>query len=190
MTQAAPLSRAYVNNGGDIALHLAAKERFTIGLIDRPDAYGLLRTTVIRADDRCRGVATSGYRGRSFSLGIADAVTVLASTAARADAAATIIANAVDLSDHPAIVRRPASDLQPDSDLGARMVTRSVGPLTTSEIDEALSAGADKANRLLKTGLIDGAALCLQGGMRVIGLKNSDASVLDRSWFSKGMAHA
>ena len=67
-----------------------------------------------------RGVATSGWRGRSFSLGIADAVTVLAATAAAADAAATIIANAVDLPGHPAIARRPASELEDDSDLGDR----------------------------------------------------------------------
>ena len=39
-----------------------------------------------------RGVATSGWRGRSHSLGIADSVTVLAATAAMADAAATVIA--------------------------------------------------------------------------------------------------
>ena len=191
MTSAAPLSRAYVNNGGDIALHLTAEERFAIGLIDRPDAFGLLRTVIIRTDDRCRGVATSGYRGRSFSLGIADAVTVLASSAARADAAATVIANAVDLPDHPAVVRCPANELQPDSDLGLRLVTRSVGPLTNSEIDLALSAGIAKADLLLETGLIDGAALCLQGDLRVIGLKKADASVLDRiTRLDEGMAHA
>ena len=124
---AARLERAYVNNGGDIALHLADGERFTVGLIDRPDRPGLMRTTVIDADDPSRGIATSGRHGRSFSLGIADAVTVLARTASQADAAATIIANAVDLPGHPAIVRCPAHDLQPDSDLGARLVTRGVG---------------------------------------------------------------
>ena len=190
MTRAAPLNRAYVNNGGDIALHLTAEERFTIGLIDRPDAFGLLRTTIIRADHPSRGVATSGYRGRSFSLGIADAVTVLGLSAARADAAATIVANAVDLPDHPAIVRRPACELQPDSDLGPRLVTRSVGPLTNSEIDQALSAGVAKADLLLEAGLIDGAALCLQGEMRVIGLKKSDASVLDPSRRGESLAPA
>ena len=76
---------------------------------------------------RSAGVATSGRHGRSFSLGIADAVTVLARTASQADAAATIIANAVDLPGHPAVRRMPANELQPDSDLGARPVTRDVG---------------------------------------------------------------
>ena len=165
MLHKAQLERAYVNNGGDIALHLADGERFTVGLADRPDAPGLMRTMIIHADDPARGVATSGRHGRSFSLGIADAVTVLARTASQADAAATIIANAVDLPGHPAILRCPAHDLQPDSDLGARLVTRGVGELSGREIEDALEAGADSARKLLAAGLIDGAALRLHGEM-------------------------
>ncbi|HTF78264.1 MAG TPA: UPF0280 family protein [Bradyrhizobium sp.] len=168
MLRAAQLERAYVNNGGDIALYLADGEQFTVGLMDRPDDHGLMRTMVIRADDPTRGVATSGRHGRSFSLGIADAVTVLARTASQADAAATIIANAVDLPGHPAIVRLPAQDLQPDSDLGARLVTRDVGELSDVEIEDALEAGADKARQLLAAGLIDGAALRLHGETVVV----------------------
>jgi uncharacterized protein len=163
MVQEARLDRAYVNNGGDIALHLAKGERFTVGLIDRPDQQGLMRTTIIDADDPSRGIATSGRHGRSFSLGIADAVTVLARTASQADAAATIIANAVDLPEHPAILRVPAHDLQPDSDLGARLVTRGVGWLSRDEIATALDAGATCARVLLAAGLIDGAVLRLCG---------------------------
>ena len=168
MVGAAQLERAYVNNGGDIALCLADGEQFTVGLMDRPDDHGLMRTMVIRADDPSRGVATSGRHGRSFSLGIADAVTVLARTASQADAAATIITNAVDLPGHPAIVRLPAQDLQPDSDLGARLVTRDVGELSDVEIEDALEAGADKARQLLAAGLIDGAALRLHGETVVV----------------------
>jgi len=168
MLGAAQLERAYVNNGGDIALYLADGEQFTVGLMDRPGDHGLMRTMVIRADDPTRGVATSGRHGRSFSLGIADAVTVLARTASQADAAATIIANAVDLPGHPAIVRLPAQDLQPDSDLGARLVTRDVGELSDVEIEDALEAGADKARQLLAAGLIDGAALRLHGETVVV----------------------
>lgn len=162
------LERAYVNNGGDIALHLENGEQFTVGLMDRPDEHGLMRTMTINADDPSRGVATSGRHGRSFSLGIADAVTVLARTASQADAAATIIANAVDLPGHPAIIRCPAQDLQPDSDLGARLVTRDVGDLSNVEIEDALQAGADKARQLLAAGLIDGAALRLHGEIVVV----------------------
>jgi uncharacterized protein len=171
MLAAAPLTRAYVNNGGDIALHLGAGEQFRVGLMDRPDRQGVMRTLVIDAKDASRGVATSGRHGRSFSLGIADAVTVLAKTASQADAAATVIANAVDLPGHPAIVRIPANELQPDSDLGPRLVTRDVGPLTDVEIAEALAAGETRARQLLTAGLIDGAALCLCGAVVVVGAR-------------------
>jgi uncharacterized protein len=180
MLDAARLERSYVNNGGDIALHLGHGEHFTVGLMDRPDRHGLMRTIIVDADDPTRGVATSGRHGRSFSLGIADAVTVLARTASQADAAATIIANAVDLPGHPAIVRCPAHDLQPDSDLGARLVTRDVGELTGHEVEDALESGAACARKLLAAGLIDGAALRLQGEIvlvsaRTIGTLRSGA---------------
>jgi ApbE superfamily uncharacterized protein (UPF0280 family) len=177
MVEAAKLKRAYVNNGGDIALHLTRGEHFTVGLVDRPDQPGPMQTTMIEADDVTRGVATSGRHGRSFSLGIADAVTVLARTASQADAAATIIANAVDLPRHPAIVRCPAHDLQPDSDLGARLVTRDVGALRAFEIASALEAGADQARALLGRGLIESAALRLHGKTRIVAPKTRPAAL-------------
>jgi uncharacterized protein len=193
MTESARLARAYVNNGGDIALHLADKEQFTVGLADRPDAPGLLRTTIIHADDRTRGVATSGRHGRSFSLGIADAVTILARTAPEADAAATIVANAVDLPGHPAIVRCPARELQPDSDLGALPVTRDVGELSRREIDGALAAGAISARKLLAAGLIEGAALRLKGELIVVGPRKIEPSgirAVVRGPAAEGALHA
>ncbi|MGA7327015.1 MAG: UPF0280 family protein [Rhodomicrobium sp.] len=178
MVEAAPLSRAYVNNGGDIALHLEARETFTIGLIDRPDSPSLFGTAALTANDGVCGIATSGWRGRSFSLGIADAVTVLAGAAAEADAAATIIANAVDLPGHNAISRVPAHDLQPDSDLGSLSVTRGVGRLSGAEIASALERGAAGALDLVDRNLIRAAALYLQG---VTKLATRDA---DMSFFS------
>ncbi|MTV13733.1 MULTISPECIES: UPF0280 family protein [Bradyrhizobium] len=175
MLEAAALDRAYVNNGGDIALHLSDGEQFTVGLMDRPDRHGVMRTMTVDADTPVRGIATSGRHGRSFSLGIADAVTVLARTASQADAAATVIANAVDLPDHPAILRVPASELQPDSDLGARLVTRDVGRLAEREIEHALEAGAVRARDLLMSGLIEGAALRLLGETRIVGATGMSA---------------
>lgn len=169
MLQAATLDRAYVNNGGDIALHLRDGEQFSVGLMDRPDRHGVMHTISVHAEMSVRGIATSGRHGRSFSLGIADAVTVLARTASQADAAATVIANAVDLPNHPAILRVPASELQPDSDLGARLVTRDVGPLAEHKIEQALEAGAARARDLLTSGLIEGAALRLLGETRLVG---------------------
>ena len=172
MLSVARLDQAYVNNGGDIALHLGQGEQFTVGLMDRPDRSGVMRTLTVEADDPVRGVATSGRHGRSFSLGIADAVTVLARTASQADAAATIIANAVDLPGHPAVVRCPANEIQPDSDLGARLVTRGVGELSQADIAKALESGAERARQLFDRGLIEGAVLRLCGDMLVIGTKD------------------
>ncbi|MGX1170895.1 ApbE superfamily uncharacterized protein (UPF0280 family) [Bradyrhizobium sp. USDA 372] len=172
MLRAATLDRAYVNNGGDIALHLGKGEQFSVGLMDRPGRDGVMRTMRIDADDPVRGVATSGRHGRSFSLGIADAVTVLAATASQADAAATVIANAVDLPGHPAIIRKPANELQPDSDLGGRLVTCDVGELSHHEIAAALESGAECARHLFDRRLIEGAVLQLCGDMLVIGPKD------------------
>ena len=103
-------------------------------------------------DDPVRGVATSGRHGRSFTLGIADAVTVLAADAATADAAATLLANAVDLPGHPAIDRTPAVELAPDSDLGDRLVTVGVGHLADEEIEAALAAGHAAAEAMRRAG--------------------------------------
>jgi ApbE superfamily uncharacterized protein (UPF0280 family) len=169
MTAATPLIRAYVNNGGDIALHLSGDEEFSIGMVDRPDRPSLVGGAKIAAAAPIRGVATSGWRGRSFSLGIADAVTVLARTAAIADAAATIIANAVDLPGHPAIARAAAASRDPQSDLGDRLVTIGVGPLTPEEIATALDTGLAEAERWRRAGVIEAAALRLCKQTRVCG---------------------
>jgi uncharacterized protein len=155
------ITRAYANNGGDIALHLASGE-LTCALAGTSD-----RVTV-RASDPIRGIATSGWRGRSFSLGIADAVTVVARTAAMADAAATMVGNAVDLN-HPGIQRRAACEVQCDSDLGERRVTVGVPVLTPQERAMALEAGLRAAEGFRARGLIEGAALFLQGERRVTG---------------------
>lgn len=168
MVAAADLERAYVNNGGDIALHLAPGARLSAGLVDRPDRPSLFATAALTFHDPVRGIATSGRHGRSFSLGIADAVTVLAATAADADAAATIIANAVDLPGHPAIARVPANLLAPDSDLGDRRVTRAVGALHPAEVACALESGAAEAERLMAAGRIAAAALRLCGETRIV----------------------
>jgi uncharacterized protein len=168
MTATATLERAYVNNGGDISIHLTNSQSYRIGMVERPDRPSLFGSLEISDTDPVRGIATSGWRGRSFSLGIADAVTVLADTAASADAAATIIANSVNLPDHPGITRVPACEISPDSDLGDLLVTRGVELLSDSEIATALDSGARVAESLRAKGLIHSSALCLQGHTRVV----------------------
>ena len=190
LTAGRRLARAYVNNGGDIALHLGPGEMFSIGLVDRPDRSSLFGRAMISAADRVRGVATSGWRGRSFSLGAADAVTVLAASAALADAAATLIANAVDLPDHPAIKRAPALALDPQSDLGERRVTVAVGSLTPGEIDRALASGAAEAELWRSLGLIEAAALRLGERTRLVGAGGRSHKFVAGSDLSRNEARA
>jgi uncharacterized protein len=169
MVTVASLQRAHVNNGGDIAIHLGPWRDYNIGLVDRPDNPSLFTRAHIDWTDAVRGIATSGWRGRSFSLGIADAVTALAANASTADAAATLIANAVDLPDHPAITRVPAQLIQPDNDLGHRLVTRGVGDLSQEDIAEALDRGVACAWDLIANGTIIACALHLSGETRTVG---------------------
>ena len=161
------VTRASVNNGGDIALHLTPGTRFGMA-IAAPDGRALGRIDLSHAD-AARGCATSGLGGRSHSFGIADAVTVLAPTAAMADVAATLIANDVDLPNHPAIHRSPANQLQPDSDLGPRLVTTGRGALSAAEVAQALDRGAATARAICGRGLALAAALFLDGQSRLVG---------------------
>jgi hypothetical protein len=168
------VDRAYVNNGGDIALHLQRGE-WRIGVVSQlaqalaTDAASELVTDghfVISAEMPVRGVATSGWGGRSFSFGVADSVTVLAATAAQADVAATLIANAVNVQ-HPSIQRRPANSLRDDTDLGERMVTVDVPSLPAALIQDALQLGLDCARGLQVRGQLHAAFLCCQGQVAV-----------------------
>ncbi len=169
MRRTAGLEFASVNNGGDIAFWQGARPTFKIGIVSNPRTGAQAGAISLTPKDNIGGIATSGWRGRSFSLGIADAVTVLAKDAAAADVAATRIANAVDLPHHEAITRVPACELAPDSDLGARLVVTDVGKLNQREVGLALSAGASVATALVARGSVASVFLCLAGHIRVIG---------------------
>ena len=164
------IARAWVNNGGDIAMHLTPGQSLRVGLyadIARLDVAQLQDQLLldgqfsVEAAMPVRGVATSGWRGRSFSMGIADSVTVLAHTAAQADAAATVIANAVNVND-ARVQRAPAASLKDDSDLGQRLVTTGVPPLAPALVLQALQAGLATARALQSEGLIYSALLVCQ----------------------------
>ena len=148
------LSRLTVNNGGDIAFALRRGAVTTVGVVISPSGGRLEGKMTIHESSPVRGVATSGWRGRSFSLGVADAVTVLAKDAATADIAATVIASAVDLPTHPAVQRRPARRLDASSDLGDRLVTTNVGFLAERDRRRALAPGVDLANELIDQGVV------------------------------------
>ena len=164
------IRRAWINNGGDMAIHLTANESVRVGLYTHLEKLNVrqLQNGIelngrfeISSNSAVRGVATSGWRGRSFSLGIADSVTVLARTAAQADAAATVIANAVNVDDG-CISRRCANSIKDDSDLGHRLVTVDVPPLAPGLVQQALAAGLACALSLRAQGLICAAVLVCQ----------------------------
>jgi hypothetical protein len=160
MTDGADVRRAYVNNGGDIALHLQEGESYSSAMVGHDGRE--LGQIIIQSGYNVGGIATSGRHGRSLSCGIADSVTVLSSCAAKADVAATLIANAVDLASHPAITRLPANEVVDDSDLGKRPVVVGCGPLTQPDRNTALRAGHDCALTMVKQNTIHAAALFLQ----------------------------
>ncbi len=168
---AGPIEKAFVNDGGDIAFHLEPGQSLNFGVagdFSEGPTPAINGTIALSAEMGLGGIATSGANGRSFSLGIADSVTVLAKTAASADVAATLIANAVNV-DSKAVTRKPANKLDPDTDLGELLVTTKVGRLSPDERSAALDAGVKQAEAYLAKGLIAGAVLMLQGDVRAVG---------------------
>lgn len=167
------LERAQVNNGGDIALFLSDGASAKIGICTTPQTCGHKNIITLTAEHGIGGIATSGWQGRSHSLGIADAVTVVSNTAATADIAATLIANAVDLPLSDKVTRLPANEIDADSDLGERLVTVMVEPLSESEKNRALSAGEHCAQKLIDLGIVQGCFIHLQGQTRVAGTQST-----------------
>jgi uncharacterized protein len=154
------VDRAYVNNGGDIALHLQAWRMAhwrgesvgtSLGHRCRQRTWSPMATFVISADMPVRGVATSGWGGRSFSFGVADSVTVLAATAAQADVAATLIANAVNMQ-HPAFSAARPTACGTTPIWANAMVTVDVPSLPAALIQDALQLGLDCARGLQARG--------------------------------------
>ncbi|MBT5192536.1 MAG: UPF0280 family protein [Rhodospirillaceae bacterium] len=162
------LEKGYVNNGGDIALYLSPGASLNAGVAADLQTGGLSGHVRLAHDMAVRGIATSGWRGRSHSRGIADAVTVLAGSAAEADAAATMIANRVDVV-HSGIERVPANSLDADSDLGDILVTVAVAALPEGPRRAALLSGVDRARRLLSRGIIQGALLSIGDQAATVG---------------------
>lgn len=168
MEASGSLNRACVNNGGDIAFYLRDGQSYKTGIVADPRKPEWNAIVSIDASSNTRGIATSGRHGRSLSAGIADAVTVLAADAAQADTAATIIANAVNLDNCPAVSKVPATDIDPDSDLGDMLVTIDVAALSGDQIESALDHGVTVATKLLRQHLIHAAYLHLHGIARVV----------------------
>ena len=158
-------TKIIVNNGGDIAIRLREGEMATVGLrlnLTRPD-YEYLALI-----DRDCGICTSGIGGRSFTLGVADGVTVLAREAAIADAAATFLGNKTVVAS-PKVNRVLAESVYPDTDLVGVEVTHSVSALSQEEIDTAMNAGKSETLRLMEKGLIYGAVISVKDHVDTLG---------------------
>jgi hypothetical protein len=110
------------------------------------------------------GMATSGFGGRSFTLGIADAATVVSGSGAVADAAATYVGNATNVETW-LVARKKAAEIDPDTDIPDEMVTVRVGKLDGELVREALSRGLAAALKLKEAGIIRDAVLMLRDEM-------------------------
>ena len=174
------LEKAYVNNGGDVSFYLTENQTVKSSLASIPNIIA-----EIDYKDKSRGIATSGWRGRSFSLGIADSVTVLADNAAMADAAATMIANSVNIKNHPLIIKKPAEEIYEDSDLKNLMVTVEVGDLKQSEIEDALRNGNEVGKTYLENGLINSALIELHNCFCIVQRESTNLNFINKSSLKK-----
>ena len=170
------LEKAYVNNGGDVSFYLNKNQIMKTSLAAIPNMIA-----EIKYKDKSRGIATSGWRGKSFSRGIADSVTVLADNAAMADAAATMIGNAVDISNHPKIKKQPANEMYEDSDLKNLLITVEVGLLTKVEIKEALKNGYQTALQYINKDLINTALIQLSEYFCIVQKNSTDLNIVNKS---------
>ena len=170
------LKKAYVNNGGDVSFYLNKNQIMKSSLASIPNMI-----TEIKYKDKSRGIATSGWRGKSFSRGIADSVTVLADNAAMADAAATMIGNAVDIYNHPKIKKRPANEMYEESDLKNLLITVEVGLLTKVEIKEALKNGYQTALQYIQKDLINAALIQLSEYFCIVQKNSTDLNIVNKS---------
>lgn len=170
------LEKAYVNNGGDVSFYLNKNQIMKTSLAAIPNMIA-----EIKYKDKSRGIATSGWRGKSFSRGIADSVTVLADNAAMADAAATMIGNAVDIYNHPKIKKQPANEMYEDSDLKNLLITVEVGLLTKIEIKKALKNGYQTALQYINKDLINTALIQLSEYFCIVQKNSTDLNIVNKS---------
>lgn len=148
------MDRIIFNNGGDTSLYCRKKDYLPV-----INCQGVKLKLVSK---KVKGIATSGRKGRSFTKGIADFVTVFAVSPSVADAAATYIGNNVT-TDSEKIRYEPAEVIDFNTDLKGEKVVVSIGNLTEAEVEKAIENGANTAENLIKKEKI----LCA-----VISLKN------------------
>ncbi len=160
------LKKISINNGGDAALYLKKNEKVKI-LIKNEKSIKV----TLEGINKIYGVATSGWKGRSLSLGIADSVTTIANSSAIADAASTMIANEINLINHPNIKKKLANEIDHDTDLKNNLVTVDVGNLEAEDIEKAVQKGIKYASKLINNKLIYTAIINIKNNYFYIGKK-------------------
>lgn len=160
-------TKVLINNGGDIAIRLFGEERTKVGLTPSIEAASFTHILQLTAKDRVGGITTSGLGGRSFTQGIASAVTVLAETSRVADACATLIANHCYAEDQ-GIIRLPAERLDPNTDIPGLLVTVHIEELSPETIPQAMDNGCSKARELYDKGIIQGAVIFIGSQVAMI----------------------
>ncbi|MCX7779668.1 MAG: UPF0280 family protein [Negativicutes bacterium] len=159
-------TKVICNNGGDIALRLAPGEELIAGIAPRIGSARFSHTLRLTAFDGAGGIATSGFGGRSFTRGIADAVTVVARSAAVADAFATFLANASFI-ESMAVKQALAKELDPSTDIPELTVTTRIGRLSPAEKERSLQQIENTAAGALRRGDILAVIAQVQGHDRI-----------------------
>ncbi len=154
-------TKVIVNNGGDIAIRLEKHEEVKVGIKTDLSERKVTHILTVRGTNGIGGVATSGFGGRSFTRGIANAAVAIAVDATSADVAATLIGNATDI-ESPNIIKALARDLYEFTDIPDLWVTKSIGVLEASEVKQALDRGMRKAETFQEKGLIIGTFLAVK----------------------------
>lgn len=170
-------TKIVVNNGGDISIRLREREEIKVGLC--MDLASREIDYALPVENDC-GICTSGIGGRSFTLGVANAVIVLAERASVADAAATYLGNKTTL-DSPNIEKDWAERIYPDTDIPGKKVTVAVGTLSEIEIQQALESGQKEALRLINSGTIRGAVISVKHSVLPLGIFPHKIRRLQRS---------
>jgi len=150
-----------INNGGDISIMNKEGKDIRIGIGQNKKRGSIPYRVTVRGMKEF-GVATSGFGGRSFTLGIADAVTVFAKTASIADAAATYLCNKTAI-EGDSVIRKKASEIDPLTDIPDELVTYKRKRLKKGDILQALGKGLVCANGLKESHCIYNAILLLNG---------------------------
>jgi len=156
------MTRVLVDNGGDVAVRCSDGEPVAVGIRPNVESKRIAHVMALGPERTAWGIATSGLGGRSLTRGVLDAATIVAAGASLADAAATAVANASYVA-HSAVVRKPAEEIDPFTDIAGLEVTLNVGPLPEEKKHQALDHAIRRAEKLIGNGIILGAFVACQG---------------------------